>query len=71
MSKQVGRKPKNLGSRTTFMFSPPSKEVAAQVEELVRECDMSANAVLTALVEYALPHVRLKSRSVKTIAFDE
>ena len=70
MSKRVGRKPKNPGNRTNFMFSPPSKETASQIETLVRECDMSANAVLAALVEYALPHVKLKNRTVKEITFE-
>lgn len=52
------------------MFSPPLKEMASQIETLVRECDMSANAVLTALVEYALPHVKIKNRTVKEITFE-
>ena len=65
---QRGRKPLNPGSRSSFQFSP-SREIASQIEEYVRECDLPANQIITQLVTYALDHAGLQNKTVKTLYF--
>ena len=68
MSTRRGQKSKYEGCRQAFLWSP-KRELAEKVETLVRECDMSANSVLSTLIEYALSHVELKTRRVMEIKF--
>lgn len=68
MSARSGQKPKLEGCRQAFLWSP-KPVLAEKVETLVRECDMSANSVLSTLIEYALSHVELKTRHVMEIKF--
>lgn len=65
---QRGRKPLNPGNRSSFLFAPP-REIASQIEEYVRECNLPANQILTRLVTYALDHAELQSKTVKALHF--
>ena len=71
MARTAGRPRKNPGEdRRSFLWHP-AKETAAKVERLCRECELSANAVITMLAEYGLEHVSLEPKTVQQVRFSD
>lgn len=68
---KAGKRRSDAGTvRKSFLWHP-CEDTAKAIELLCEQCDISANATITLLAEYGLRHMKLQSRTVQEIRFEE
>lgn len=56
--------------RKSFLVHP-HPEMAAKIETLCKQCDLSANTLLRRCIEYAFDHMELRPKQVYELHFED